>query len=130
MIDKAMMVSQNCTKSETILVDPYGETYTAFHNVAQALTIKAEEISDTEEEEDSVPKPVQEMKTEPEVSYMFMYMVWPRRNKTFFLKRIPSSGTLCHVALVRTDVSEERSASIIRVTRISELGTTLAVTSN
>jgi hypothetical protein len=34
------------------------------------------------------------------------------------------------VALVRTDVSEEFSASIIRVTRIGELGTTLAVTSN
>jgi hypothetical protein len=37
---------------------------------------------------------------------------------------------LRRVALVRTDVSEERSASIIRVTRIGELGTTLAVTSN
>jgi hypothetical protein len=37
---------------------------------------------------------------------------------------------LCHVALVRTDVSEELSVSFIRVTRISELGTTLAVTSN
>jgi hypothetical protein len=36
---------------------------------------------------------------------------------------------LRRVALARTDVSEERSASIIRVTRISELGT-LAVTSN
>jgi hypothetical protein len=34
------------------------------------------------------------------------------------------------VALVRTDVSEKLSASIIRVTRIVELGTTLAVTSN
>jgi hypothetical protein len=34
------------------------------------------------------------------------------------------------VALVRTDVSEELSASFIKVTRISELGTTLAVTSN
>jgi hypothetical protein len=33
------------------------------------------------------------------------------------------------VALVRTDVSEEGSASFIRVTRIGELGTTLAVTS-
>jgi hypothetical protein len=31
---------------------------------------------------------------------------------------------------VRTDVSEELSASFIRVTRIAELGTTLAVTSN
>jgi hypothetical protein len=36
---------------------------------------------------------------------------------------------LRRVALVRTDVSEERSASIIRVTRISELGI-LVVTSN
>jgi hypothetical protein len=30
---------------------------------------------------------------------------------------------LCHVALVRTDVSEELSASFISVTRIGELGT-------
>jgi hypothetical protein len=36
---------------------------------------------------------------------------------------------LRRVALVRTDVSEELSASI-RVTRIGELGTTLAVTSS
>jgi hypothetical protein len=40
-----------------------------------------------------------------------------------------SSGMLRSVALVRTDVSEEPSASIIRVTRIGELGT-LAVTRN
>jgi hypothetical protein len=39
------------------------------------------------------------------------------------------SAMLHSVALVRTDVSEELSASFIRVTRISELGTTLAVTS-
>jgi hypothetical protein len=41
-----------------------------------------------------------------------------------------SSGMLRRVALVRTDDSEELSASIIRVTRIGELGTTLAVTRN
>jgi hypothetical protein len=41
-----------------------------------------------------------------------------------------SSGMLRRVALVRTDVSEELSAFFIRVTRISELVTTLAVTSN
>jgi hypothetical protein len=41
-----------------------------------------------------------------------------------------SSGMLCHVALVRTVVSKEHLASIIRVTRIGEVGTTLAVTSN
>jgi hypothetical protein len=34
------------------------------------------------------------------------------------------------VDLVKTDVSEEPSASIIRVTIIGELGTTLAVTSD
>jgi hypothetical protein len=39
------------------------------------------------------------------------------------------SGILRRVALVRTDVLEEYVAPIIRVTRIGELGTTLAVTS-
>jgi hypothetical protein len=41
-----------------------------------------------------------------------------------------SSGKLRRVALVRTDVSEELSASFVSVTRIGELGITLAVTSN
>jgi hypothetical protein len=41
-----------------------------------------------------------------------------------------SSGMLRRAALVRTDFSEELSPSIIRVTRIDELGTTLAVTRN
>jgi hypothetical protein len=41
-----------------------------------------------------------------------------------------SSEVLRRVALVRTDVLEELSAFIIRVTRICELGTTLAITSN
>jgi hypothetical protein len=40
------------------------------------------------------------------------------------------SGMLRRVALVGTDVSEEHIATIIRMTRIGELGTTLAVTSN
>jgi hypothetical protein len=38
-----------------------------------------------------------------------------------------SSGILRRVALVRTDVSEELSASFIRVIIIGELETTLAV---
>jgi hypothetical protein len=46
------------------------------------------------------------------------------------LRRMVSSGMLRRVALVRTDVLEELSASFIRATRIGELGTTLAVTSN
>jgi hypothetical protein len=40
------------------------------------------------------------------------------------------SGMLRCVALVRTGVSEEHITSIIRVARISKLGTMLAVTSN
>jgi hypothetical protein len=43
---------------------------------------------------------------------------------------MPSSGMLRPVALVRTHVLEELSASFIWVTRIGELGTTLAVTSS
>jgi hypothetical protein len=39
-----------------------------------------------------------------------------------------SSGMLRSVALVRADVSEELSASFIRMTRIGELRKTLAVT--
>jgi hypothetical protein len=42
---------------------------------------------------------------------------------------VASSGMLRRVALVRTDVAEEHSASAIRVTRIGELGT-LVVTNN
>jgi hypothetical protein len=41
-----------------------------------------------------------------------------------------SSGLLRRVNLVRTDVSEEPGASFIRVTKIGELGTTQAATSN
>jgi hypothetical protein len=40
------------------------------------------------------------------------------------------SGMLSRVALVRRDVSEECSVSIISVTSIGELGTKLTVTSN
>jgi hypothetical protein len=41
-----------------------------------------------------------------------------------------NSEKLRRVALVRTEVSEERSASIFRVTRIGELQTVVAITSN
>jgi hypothetical protein len=43
---------------------------------------------------------------------------------------MPFSGMLRRVALVRTDISEEIIASIIKVTGIGELETTLAVTIN
>jgi hypothetical protein len=40
------------------------------------------------------------------------------------------SRMLRRVAVVSTDVSEELIASIVRVSRIGELGTTLSVASN
>jgi hypothetical protein len=40
-----------------------------------------------------------------------------------------SSGVLRRMDLVRTNISEERIASIIRMTSIGEAGTTLGVTS-
>jgi hypothetical protein len=51
-------------------------------------------------------------------------------SKYFVHKIMPSSAMLRRVALVRTEVSEERIASIIKMKRIGELGTTLAVTTN
>jgi hypothetical protein len=45
-------------------------------------------------------------------------------------QRLQYFGMLRSVVFVRTDVSEEHIASIITGTRIYELGTTLAVTSN
>jgi hypothetical protein len=43
---------------------------------------------------------------------------------------MPSSGMLRIVAPVRTEVSKELCATIIRVTESGELGTTLALTNN
>jgi hypothetical protein len=41
-----------------------------------------------------------------------------------------SSGMLCRVALVKADVSQECVGSIIRVTRIGEIGTTSLLVAN
>jgi hypothetical protein len=59
---------------------------------------------------------------------LFCLFMWTSRWNEWKL-RMASAGMLRRVALVRIDVSEKISASIIRVTRIGEVGTTLAVTS-
>jgi hypothetical protein len=46
------------------------------------------------------------------------------------LKNVIWNVTLCGSCMIKTDVLKERIASIVRVTSISELGTTLTVTSN
>ncbi|XP_023712240.1 uncharacterized protein LOC111867015 [Cryptotermes secundus] len=56
----------NCTNSENVLVGPYGETYPASHDASQAMNIKAEDVSDLQEEADPVRITFQEIKAEPE----------------------------------------------------------------
>jgi hypothetical protein len=68
------MVLQNYTNSETVLVGPYGETYPASCDANQAMNIKAEKVLDTQEEADPVRITVQDIKAEPEVSCMFLYV--------------------------------------------------------
>jgi hypothetical protein len=67
---KDLMDLQNYTNSETMLVGPCGETYPASHDANQAVNIKSEEVSDTQEEADSVGITIQEIKAEHEVSCM------------------------------------------------------------
>jgi hypothetical protein len=68
------MVLQNCTDSENILVGPYGEMYPASHDANQAMNIKAEEVSESQEEADPLRITVQEIKAELEVSCMILYV--------------------------------------------------------
>jgi hypothetical protein len=49
-------------------VGPYGEIYPASHDENQAMYIKAEDVSDSQEEADPLQITVQEIKAESEVS--------------------------------------------------------------
>jgi hypothetical protein len=69
-----MMVLQSYINSEKVLVGPYGEIYPASHDANRAMNIKAEEVSDADEEADPLRIAVQEIKAEPEVSCMFLYV--------------------------------------------------------
>jgi hypothetical protein len=69
-----MVVLQSYTNSENVLVSPCGETYPGSHAANQVMNIKAEEVSDTQEDADPAQVAVQEIKAEPEVSCMFLYV--------------------------------------------------------
>jgi hypothetical protein len=69
-----MVVLQNCTNSENVLVGSCGEMYPASHNANQAMNIKTEEVSDTQEDADPVRISIQRIKAEPEVSCVFLYV--------------------------------------------------------
>jgi hypothetical protein len=62
MIDKDIMVLQK-----------FGETHPTSHDANQAISIKTEEVSDAEEEEDRMPITFVEIKTEPQVSCMSLH---------------------------------------------------------
>jgi hypothetical protein len=65
------------------------------------------------------------------LNYIHIYMyIYVYKSNPILFWWMPSSGMLHRVALARTGVSEEHCTSIIRVTRIGELGTMLAVTNN
>jgi hypothetical protein len=74
MTDKGVMVLQNYTNSENVLVGPCGEIYPTSQNANRAMNIKAEEIIDAEEEEDPLPVTLQEIKAKTEVSSMSLYV--------------------------------------------------------
>jgi hypothetical protein len=74
MINKDVMVLQNYTNLEKVVLSPCGETYPVSDDADQAMNIKAEEVSDIDEEEDPVPVTFPKIKAEPEVSCMSLYV--------------------------------------------------------
>jgi hypothetical protein len=73
MINKDVMVLQNCTNS-AMERDPCGEPNPTYGDASQAINIEVEEASDAEEEEGPVPITFPEIKAEPEVRCMSLYV--------------------------------------------------------
>jgi hypothetical protein len=74
MAEKDTVVLQSYTHSENMLVGPCCETYPTCHDGNQTMNMKAEQVSDADEEVDPVPINNQEIKAEPEVSFMSRYI--------------------------------------------------------
>jgi hypothetical protein len=74
MIDIDVMVLQNHTYSLIELRDACGEMKPMSCDASQAINIKVEEVSGAEEEEGPVPISFPEIKAEPEVRNMSLYV--------------------------------------------------------
>jgi hypothetical protein len=74
MIDKESMVLQNHTNSLMEVRDPCDETNPTARDASHTINIKVEEVSDAEEEEGPVPITFPEIKVEPEVRCMSLYV--------------------------------------------------------
>jgi hypothetical protein len=74
MIDKDMMVLQNHSHSEMEVLEPCDETHPTSCDASHGINIKAEEVSDAEEEAGPVPISFRKIKAEPEVRCMSLYV--------------------------------------------------------
>jgi hypothetical protein len=69
-VDKDVMALQNYTNVEKVVPGSYDETYPTADGGDQAMSIKAEEVSEVKVEEDPQPITFPRIKAEPEVSFM------------------------------------------------------------
>jgi hypothetical protein len=69
-----MMILQNHTNLELDVRDPSSETYPASCDASQDNSIKLEEVSEAEKEEEPVPITFLKIKMEPEVRCMSLYV--------------------------------------------------------
>jgi hypothetical protein len=74
-IDIALFVLQNATDSDKVQ-GPHSEICPeSSHNACYSISVKTEEVSDLEEEEDLAPVPFLGIKAEPEVSCVSVYVL-------------------------------------------------------
>lgn len=68
MVNKDMIILQSCANLEKCVRHPCGETQPPSDDINQVMDIKAEEVTDREEEEVPVPVMFPKIKAEAEVS--------------------------------------------------------------
>jgi hypothetical protein len=68
------MVLQNHTNSAMEIWDPFGDPNPISRDASQAIDIKVEEVSDSEEEADPAQVSFPKIKAEPEVRCMSLYV--------------------------------------------------------